>query len=150
MIHRKAQSVPGEFLALMERVKKVLSSKIVLSAEDGITPLQLFVLGFVLRHGGVSAQELGSHVGVSTSSIAQLTRRMIKADLLLRKIDRADRRVVRFYLTQKGKKKFHRFHRDHMERMRKVLRLVPEKDVRDLVCIFSKLLEKIQKHGAFT
>lgn len=134
-----------EFAALLEGVKRAAGSRITVSADEGITPLWLFTLGHLRAHPGSSAQGLAEQFNLSSSSVAQLTRRMTAEKLLTRRIDATDHRIVRFLATKKGLAVFSRFHREHIRKVKKIFRLIPENDLQELIRIFKNLLNAIKK-----
>lgn len=145
-MHKKhANKTLREFMALLETAKRAASSRIAVSADHGITPLWLFTLGHLREHPGSSAQSLAEQFNLSSSSVAQLTRRMMAEKLLTRRIDATDHRIVRFLATKKGLVVFSRFHREHIRKAKKIFRLIPEKDLRELIRIFKNLLHAIKK-----
>lgn len=71
--------------------------------EMGIHPGQLPVMRTISMNEGITQRELANSIHVKPPTIAVTIKRMEKAGFICRKEDKADRRVCRLYLTEKGK-----------------------------------------------
>ncbi|WP_322795250.1 MarR family winged helix-turn-helix transcriptional regulator [Tepidiforma sp.] len=71
-------------------------------AEMGLTTAQLRVLFLVRETPGVTAGELATRLGVTPPTISGIVDRLVKARLIRREDDDADRRLVRNFLTEQG------------------------------------------------
>ncbi len=60
------------------------------------------ILEYLNDHGGCSQRELADFLGVTPASIATSLKRMSKAGFIKRTADKADRRINRMSLTEKG------------------------------------------------
>ncbi len=68
-----------------------------------VTPAQLGALEKLWREDELTVTELGERLGLKTSTVTALADRMERDGLIRRKRNDKDRRVVRLYLTEKGK-----------------------------------------------
>ncbi|MGF0538462.1 MarR family winged helix-turn-helix transcriptional regulator [Agrobacterium sp. ES01] len=69
-----------------------------------IKPPQLDILINLYRFEGISQQELARKLLVGRSNMSMLLPQMEKRDLISRLGDRQDKRILRLYLTDKGRK----------------------------------------------
>jgi DNA-binding MarR family transcriptional regulator len=88
--------------AAMRRISRIYAEAL---ATHDITPPQLFLLSCLGRSDGLKPSELAEQVCLDTSSLTGLLDRTEKAGLVRREPDPADRRALRVYVTELGKKR---------------------------------------------
>ena len=71
--------------------------------EMGISAGTWFTLALLAREDGMSQGELSQRFDVDPSRVTRLATRLEREGLLRRERDRGDHRVVRMYLTEKGR-----------------------------------------------
>ena len=71
--------------------------------EMGVSAGTWFTLALLAREDGMSQGELGQRFDVDPSRVTRLAKRLEKEGLLRRERDPGDNRVVRMYLTDKGR-----------------------------------------------
>jgi DNA-binding MarR family transcriptional regulator len=71
--------------------------------EMGVSAGTWFTLTLLAREDGISQGELGQRFDVDPSRVTRLAKRLEKEGLLRRERDRGDNRVIRMYLTGKGR-----------------------------------------------
>lgn len=81
-------------------MKRALDAKLV---EYGLTATQFIVLAQLWEEDGISLSELGQLLYFDNPTLTGVADRMERDGLLQRRRDDDDRRVVRVYLTAKGK-----------------------------------------------
>lgn len=69
-----------------------------------VSPAQLRVLLVLDQHGAQNLTALAEHLGAIPSSATRLCDRLVAAGLILRDVDRADRRVVSLSLSRDGRR----------------------------------------------
>ena len=69
----------------------------------GLTPFHFFVLRCLWEQDGLSVSSIGEKLMELGGTMTGVIDRMEERELLVRKRDRADRRVWRVYLTDKGR-----------------------------------------------
>lgn len=72
-------------------------------AEYGITSSQYAVLELLWKSNGISLSDLGKALYFDNPTITGIINRMARAKLLRRTRNRNDRRVIKVYLTPKGR-----------------------------------------------
>ena len=72
-------------------------------AEYGITSSQYAVLELLWKSNGISLSDLGKALYFDNPTITGIINRMARAKLVRRTRNRNDRRVIKIYLTPKGK-----------------------------------------------
>jgi MarR family transcriptional regulator, organic hydroperoxide resistance regulator len=71
--------------------------------EMGVSAGTWFTLELLAREDGMSQGELSQRFDVDPSRVTRLTKRLEREGLLRKERDRGDKRVVRMYLTNKGR-----------------------------------------------
>ena len=75
------------------------------AAQHGLTMSTGYVLLSIDHHNGTPSTKLGPMMGMEPRSLVRTLQSMEEEGLIKRKPDKDDKRVVRIYLTEKGKKK---------------------------------------------
>ena len=117
-------------------------------AEYGLTVEQYAVL-MVLNYAGGSARvtDIAQWLIRSTNSISMIVDRMVKAGLLKRTRDRADRRVVNVTATSKGNAAVKQAHMAVLEFVRKVFQPLSNEDENTLFGLLSTVKYEILKYS---
>jgi MarR family transcriptional regulator, organic hydroperoxide resistance regulator len=71
--------------------------------EMGVSAGTWFTLALLAREDGMSQGELSQRFDIDPSRVTRLATRLERESLLRRERDRGDHRVVRMYLTEKGR-----------------------------------------------
>ena len=89
----------------MARACQLMQQSLARSLADlNIKPPHLDILVNLYRFEGISQQELARKLLVGRSNMSMLLPQMEKRGLILRRDDERDKRVLRLYLTQEGRK----------------------------------------------
>jgi DNA-binding MarR family transcriptional regulator len=75
------------------------------AAEHGLTPTSMGVLGLLGHRDGVSHRELAAHLGLTPGTLTPVVDALEAAGELRRARDLADRRVVRLFITDRGRER---------------------------------------------
>lgn len=70
----------------------------------GIQPGQMPIIMMVYGNDGCSQKEIAKKMGVKPPTVNVSIQRLEKADIVYRKRDEIDQRIMRVYLTENGKK----------------------------------------------
>jgi DNA-binding MarR family transcriptional regulator len=96
----------GETLQFMQRLWELVHALAVSSKRMGrtlgVTGPQRLVIRVVGQSPGATAREIADLLGLHPSTLTGVLARLESQKMILRKIDRADRRRVRFRLTPRG------------------------------------------------
>lgn len=71
--------------------------------EYGINLAQSFIIFSLLERDGCTLTEIGNRAHIENSSLTTMVDKLEKSGLVERRLDSADRRVIRVFLTDKGK-----------------------------------------------
>ncbi len=134
----------AQFFNTMRRVHKVAGLESIDVKHSVATPLQVDALLHLNEHAKSTASELGNHLQLSSSATTQLINRLEESDFVVRENSPDDRRLTVLAITSKGEDAFAKMHSSRMSKLKSIISLMPEKDVKELIRIFSNLLEKIE------
>ncbi len=130
----------SEFLNKAVKVRRLIEQTS--SFEDkAITLLQAQALSFIQEHPKTPVGILAEELSISLSATAQLTNRLSDAKLIKREDSPTDRRIICLSLTSKGKEQIEIYKLQLEKNHFKVLSSIPENDLKELVRIFTTILE---------
>ncbi len=99
----------------------------------GLTLTQLRVL-FILRvEDGLSARALAERLGVTPSTLTRIMDRLVRHRLVRREEDGEDRRLVRHYLSESGRRAVEEMERTGRARMDRVFARLSDDQIRRVV-----------------
>jgi len=94
----------SEFLTLFTRAAKLMRGAAdEAMSQHGVRVGQNIILEVLWDTDGLAPGELAERLGVSTPTVVKSARRMEASGLLVRRRDNVDRRLVRVYLTTRGR-----------------------------------------------
>jgi len=115
----------------------------ILATEVGLTMPQFFVMMMTDAKGSCKMSELAELLSLNFGTATGIVDRLVRDSYLKRQRDEKDRRVVRIYLTDKGKSVIAKVQEKRRERLTLLLEKVGEKDFEDLFAIFQRILPDI-------
>lgn len=86
--------------AAMKKVEKYMGQRF---EEYGINLAQSFILFSLLERDGLTLTEIGNRTGIENSSLTTMVDRLEKEELVKRGPDPQDRRVIRLFITDRGR-----------------------------------------------
>ena len=129
-----------EFLSKAVKIRRLIEQTS--SFEDkAITLLQIQALTYVHEHPKTPVGSLADELSMSLSAVAQLTNRLVEAHYLKREDNPSDRRIIDLSITPKGVKQLEAFKKQLTMNHFKTLSAIPENDLKQLVRIFTTILE---------
>jgi len=84
----------------MKKVEKHITQRF---DEYGINLAQSFIIFSLLERDGSTLTEIGVKAHIENSSLTTMVDKLEKASLVERRLDSTDRRVIRVFLTDKGR-----------------------------------------------
>jgi DNA-binding MarR family transcriptional regulator len=136
----------SEFFATMMKFQRLVSQKFQMPVEDKIaTMLQMQTMKYLKDYPKSTVGEVAQELFISSSSIAQLTDRLVVAGDIERVHDNYDRRIVRLSLTSHGEKELARLWQFHQDNINKMLSYIPEKDLKEMIRIHKDVLKRMEE-----
>ena len=115
--------------------------------ETGVSAGTWFTLALLAREDGMSQGELSQRFDIDPSRVTRLAKRLEREGLLRKNRDRGDKRVVRMYLTEKGRGLFEELS-DRRERFdRRVGAVLSPEELKELRRMLGALAESAQDWG---
>lgn len=114
-------------------------------AELGLTMTQLRLLFLLRREEGATGRALSQHLKVSPSALTRMVDRLVRHDLVRRRADDGDRRLVRHYLTSSGLRAVGEMERAGRARIDRVFQRLDRAQVERLVLALRDLETAVQE-----
>ena len=119
--------------------------------ESGLTEVSMGFIGVLLSLYGQDGQtitELGEAVALEKSTMTGLLDRMVRAGLVTRETDSADRRALRIWLTERGRQVQPEIARVLEKSYRGLTRGIPPKNVEQIETLMAQFIENARdNHG---
>jgi len=113
-------------------------------AELGLTNLQMGVLGALLHRDGCTMSELAENQMVVRSGATRIVNDLVRAGLVERQADAADRRVVRLRITPRGREVVATVHREAPQVLGIILARMSESDQEALLRGLESFVRAVQ------
>ena len=101
------------------------------------------ILTYLSHHDGVSQQQLVNITQMKGSTVSVAVTKMENGGLLLRKDDEYDMRVVKIYLTKKGRQIADQIKSALYERNEKIMYGLSERDIRIAKYVIEKMIDNL-------
>ena len=98
---RKEKSMPALFMEINRQYGMRCMNRF---RELGVQPGQMPIIMIVYGNDGCSQKEIAEHMGVKPPTVNVSIQRLEKAEIVYRKRDEKDQRIMRVYLTETGRK----------------------------------------------
>lgn len=112
-----------------------------------LSMLQLQTLVFISRHADCQMTEIATHFKIELPSATSLVTKLKSLQLITRKADKKDRRLVRIALTTKGQKLLTDALKERSKKMTQVLRQLTDEDKSILLNILQRLILRMEKNN---
>ncbi|KXG76955.1 HTH-type transcriptional regulator MhqR [Fervidicola ferrireducens] len=99
------------------------------------------------KEEGLSLSQIGERIRVSKANITKLIDRMEKENLVERRYDKKDRRIVRAKLTLKGEELFKEIFPKYKEQWQKIISALENEEKDHLIMILRKIEKRIFENG---
>jgi DNA-binding MarR family transcriptional regulator len=131
----EAIALYGRLLGIVEPIRLRYLSEL------GLTLAQLRVLGTLAQQPGLSLRDLALSLSVTPSTVSQQVDRLVRAGLVSRREDTADRRLLHHELTQQGVQAIEQVRRAARERLHTVFSQLSTPELAEAVRIFNRVCE---------
>ena len=102
-------------------------------------------LHLIKDHGHPQMKEVANFFGIKRPSATSLVKKLIKQKYIVRQANPKDRRAVHLIITKKGKTFVAAIDKKTRQAMALTLRKLSRQDINDLVRIYQKLINSINK-----
>lgn len=118
------------------------------AAAEGFTTAIGFVLININSKEGTPATKIAPMIGLETRSLTRMLKTMEEKGLIFKRQDPSDKRSVRIFLTEEGRKKKEISVKTIKEFNEQVREVIPEKDLQNFFQVFEKLQLVIDQFSA--
>ena len=140
------QRILNQFMQSLMKIRRIAEQSFIAPIKDGsVTLLQNQALLHLKDQPGCTVGELSEKLGLSSSSVAQLIERLINLDVIKKTLDKTYHMITHLWLTKKGGYQTEIAHSMLAEKVGNVFSQMPEKDLKEVVRIFTNFLKKIEK-----
>lgn len=141
----KTDSAEKLFEILMQ-IGKLVGQHINQSHEEKrATMLQFSTLSFLNNKPGQTLGNIADFLKLSKSSATQLVERLVGAGLVNKVMDKKDLRITRVVLTKSGEDEIKKQKKKMIQMINKLFSNTPEKDIKELIRIYSNIITHIQQ-----
>lgn len=112
-----------------------------------LSMLQLQALVYIHRHPDCQMSEIATHFKIELPSATSLITKLKSLQLIARKADKKDRRLVRIALTTKGEKLLADALKERSKKVTQILKHLSEEDKNALLSILQRLIIKMEANS---
>jgi DNA-binding MarR family transcriptional regulator len=117
------------------------------SATSQLTVLQIHALLFISKHEKVTMTEVSKQFEISLPTATALSDKLVRSNLIERRNDTSDRRIVKLVLTQNGNDLLAEAMKQRRTKVNNMLSYLSEKEKEQLLQIMTTLVTNIQKQN---
>jgi len=104
-----------------------------LMQDSGFTFPQLSVISILAKSGEHKVSDISKKMGLSDSTVSGILDRLEQKEIVERKRDKDDRRVVKIYLSKGSQEICQEFHRKRKEYFTHLLKELSEQEINDII-----------------
>lgn len=131
-----------ELIHLMEQATNRMIVSWLKRSKSGLGISHILVLNELRDHGESIPSDIARSLGFTPASLTHLTSKLVKQQLILRRIDENDRRKLYLSITEQGLQVLEQAQKDGQELKMEWLSHLTEKEIEQLLSIYKKL-EKV-------
>lgn len=128
----KLEKVTAEFLALLEYIGDEYFKPAEQITRSRLSPGQFHTLSILCRKGALPMSELAGELKISKQQLTPMIAKLIESQLVVRKTDANDRRIVRIEITPAGRSIFETLGAEIKRNFTQKLSLIPEIELEEL------------------
>ena len=117
------------------------------AVETGLSPLQLNVIEVLGHNYSLGIKEVAEKLGVTPGSLSVMINRLEKKELVKCKPSEQDRRSVRIFLTDRGKKVFLARYKQQLEFINNKIKSLNKNDRENITSSFGIMLSLIRNEN---
>jgi DNA-binding MarR family transcriptional regulator len=114
--------------------------------QSGVGPGQGRLLHMLQNNDGLSLKDLVELMDIRPSSLGELVEKLAQNSYVTRRVDEADRRVTRVFLTESGRQKAAELSQQRDARFEERFRALTEADRTQLVALLQKLNASLEEN----
>lgn len=128
----------------MQSIYRSIGNMIKQYVHDDVTMDQFLILQYIYQHESITASEIAQAFGVGRSAITAIVNRLVEKDLLIRKRNENDRRIVSLMVSERGKKIVQATEKEIYEHIQDKLSHFNKEDIEFFLHSIEKLAELME------
>jgi len=129
------------FLVLIGYMKEKFFRPAEMITRSHISPGQFHALSTLYHRGPLPMSEIAAELKISKQQLTPLIGKLIKSDMVVRRNDEQDRRIILIEITEAGKRSFEELRVMVKSTITEKLSVLPEEDLHELHNILIRLQE---------
>ncbi|MBX5437168.1 MAG: MarR family transcriptional regulator [Alicyclobacillaceae bacterium] len=129
---------------LMVRLQRVMHRRANMGTM-GLTATQVFILGFLDKHGQAKASDVARIAGLSPGAVTQVCDELVRLGFVARSRSNKDRRVVHISITEAGRDKLESIRRSRSKQLADFLRQLGDDDAQAFLRLVGRLVEVAER-----
>ncbi|OZI12298.1 MarR family transcriptional regulator [Bacillaceae bacterium SAS-127] len=125
---------------VLSRATKVINEQVnEYIYESGLNPTEFAVLELLYHKGPQPLQQIGNKILMASGSITYVVDKLEKKNLLARKTNEKDRRVIRAEITDQGRQLIDEIFPQHEENIHQLMNVLSEEERETAIALIRKL-----------
>lgn len=139
MNHEKSKQSLKLFIVLSRAMKVINEQVNEYICESGLNPTEFAVLELLYHKGPQPLQQIGNKILMASGSITYVVDKLEKKNLLARKTNEKDRRVIRAEITDQGRQLIDEIFPQHEENIHQLTNVLSEEEKETAIALIRKL-----------
>lgn len=114
-----------------------------LSQDLNLSHAQINILEIINSNPGIIQKEIASIINIKASSMTELVSKLKNKDLIYRKKDDTDLRIIRLFITDKGKEELKNITKIRDENEKSIFKSLSEDEKENLYFLLKKINESL-------
>lgn len=137
-----------EFVNTNHQIKNLVEKKECINYDTKVVPkLQFFALKYIAKNPRTTVGQLAKELTMSSGAIAQLIERLVDKQWIIKEVDNEDKRIYHLSLSSLGEEEILKMRAIFRKRVLSIISLIPEEDLKQILDIERRLLEKLKKEN---
>lgn len=137
------ENIADEFLALMGYIRRQYFKPAEQIARSRLSPAQFQAISLLYHKKSIPMSELADEMKISKQQLTPIIARLIETDMVARKEDENDRRVVNIEITEHGRSIFQALFARMKINLTEKLSAIPEDELHELKQLLVRMREII-------
>lgn len=136
-----AENIAGDFLSLLGLIKHEYFKPAEQITRNRLSPAQFHAINILCHKVSLPMSELAAELKISKQQLTPLVARLIEYNLVVRKPDESDRRIIRIEITEEGRNIFKALFVEIRRNFTEKLSSVPEDELDELAHMLTRMQE---------
>jgi len=139
------ESMAGDFLNLLADMREKFLRPVEQITRSRLSPIQFHILFMLYHKGSLPMTELARKMKISKQQLTPLIAKLIDSNLVIRKTDENDRRIIRIEITEPGSNMVEELVTETRHVLAEKFKTLPEQELRELKQLLQKIHDILQR-----